>query len=151
MDFLVPKHRRDPNEKIEAIYSGVTRGNRTVTTVVRPSEDRTHMVAEREYGPVMERGAGGRVAILVLGGMETTLDEMRDILEMKRQKPFVPRRSPGEIAEMCRLVAEKRNEQIMEHRRRPSGLPKKSVKLHLPVGARLVDTNVKGLKILAGV
>ena len=157
MEFSVPKYRRDPNEKIEAVYSGVTHGNRTVTTIVRPSLDRNRMEATRVYGPALARGEGGRVAVLVLGGMETTLDEMEYILEAKREKKFVPRRNQGEIAQMCRLLQNRRNEAIEAARRRLAAnsvteTPRKKKKvLHLPVGYRMVQTSEPGLRVLAKV
>lgn len=86
----------------------------------------------------------------MLGGLVTTLDEMEYIIAAKREKKFVPRRSGGEIVEMCRMLVERRNEQIMEARKRVAVLPKKrSVRLHLPVGCRYVGTTVPGLKVLA--
>jgi hypothetical protein len=154
MEVLVPKYRRNPNEKIEAIYSGVTHGNRTVTTIVKPSLDRNRMEKTRIYGPAMPRGVSGRVAVLVLGGMETTLDEMEYIVAAKKAQKFVPRRGMSEIAEMCRMVAERRNEAIMEARKRPpkpvpqpKPTPKKKVGLYLPVGYKWAPTATKGLRV----
>src|SRR3990167_5378931 len=152
MDFLIPSYRRDPNQKIEALYSGVASGSQTVSTLVRPSMDGNRMEAVRSYGPGLKRGAGGRIAILVLGGMETTLDEMEYILEAKRQKKFVPRNRPGDIVAMCRLVAERRNAQVKKWRKNPSEAPRRRrVRLHLPVGYRFVGTNEPGLEFLAKV
>ena len=51
MDYFVPKYRRNPNEKVESIYSGIAPGNQTVTTVVKPSMDGNHMEATKVYGP----------------------------------------------------------------------------------------------------
>ena len=152
MDFLVPKYRRNPNEKIELIYSGVANGNRTMTSVVKPSLDRNHLETVRSYGPGLPRGVGGRVATLILGGMETTLDEMEYILEAARQKRFVPRKGNKEIADMCRLLQERRNDQIRHLRKNPSEAPKKRrVQLYLPVGYRMVPSSEPGLKVLAKV
>ena len=152
MEILIPKFRRNGNEKVLSLYQGVAPGGRTVTTLVRPSLDRNRMEATRVYSSGLPRGAGGRIAVLVLGGMETTLDEMEYILEAKRQKKFVPRRGPGDIVAMCRLVAERRNEEIMRQRRNPTNMPKKRrVRLHLPVGVKYVGTSEPGLRVLARV
>lgn len=155
MDFLVPKYRRNPNAKVETLYSGVAPGNRTVTTIVKPSLDGNRMEATRVYGPGLPRGVGGRIAVLVLGGMETTLDEMEYLIEAKRDKKFVPQRGPGEIASMGRLLLARRNEQIEARQKylkaNPSEMPKKkrTVTLHLPVGFRYMPTNEPGVRILA--
>ena len=152
MEILVPKYRRDPNEKVESIYAGVASGGRTVTSVVKPSQDRNRMEATRTYGAGMQPGQGGRVGILVLGGMETTLAEMEYIVEAKRQQKFVPRRSSSEIAQMCRLVLERRNEQIRAMRKnRPERPKKQQVRFHLPVGYRYAKTSEPGLRVLARV
>ena len=156
MEILVPKYRRNPNEKVESFYVGVAGGNRTVTTVVKPSLDRNRMEATREYGPGLPRGVGGRIAVLVLAGMETTLDEVEYIVQAKQDKKFVPQRGPGEIAQMGRLLLERRNEAIRARRKylkaNPSEMPKprkKTVRLHLPVGFRYVGTSEPGLQVLA--
>ena len=151
MDFLVPKYRRDPNAKIESLYCGVANGGKTVTRLVKPALDCNHLEATCEYGPGLKRGEGGRIGILVLGGMETTLDEMEYLVEAKKQKPFVPRRSGGEIAQMCHLLIERRNDMIRHLRKNPSEAPKKkrTVRLHLPVGYRMMPTSEPGLKVLA--
>ena len=151
MQVLVPKFRRDPNEMVSAIYSGVASGNRTVTTIRKrhPLEDRMESV--RVFGPALPRGQGGRVAVLVLGGMETTLDEMEYIVAAKQAQKFVPQRGASEISQMCRLLADRRNEQIMDARKRAPAAPrpKRRVRLHLPVGFRYVGAGVPGLKVLA--
>ena len=154
LSILLPKYRRNPNEKLESLYVGVANGTRTVTSIMKPSLDRNRMEATRTYGPGMPRGQGGRIGILILGGMETTLDEMEYLIEAKRNKKFVPRRGPGEIADMCRLLLERRNEQIRERQKHlkanPSEGPKKrTVRLHLPVGYRFVDTAVPGFRVTA--
>lgn len=153
MYSFAPKYRRDPNERIVSLYAGVASGHRTVTRILRPSEDKNRLVIDKVYGPGLPRGQGGRIAVLVIGGMETTLDEMEDILEAKRQKKFVPRRGPGEIADMCRYLIERRNDRIKYLRKNPSEAPKKrrTVRLHLPVGYRYSKTSERGLKILARV
>lgn len=150
MDFLVPKYRRNPNEKIHSLYQGVANGNRTVTTLVKPGLERNNLEATRTFGPGLEPGQGGQVAVLILGGLETTLDEMEYILEARREKKFVPRRSGKEIAEMCYLLLERRNDLIRHRQKNPSEKPKKRrVRLHLPVGYRMVPTAVPGLRVLA--
>ena len=152
MDHFTPKYRRDPNEKVQSLYYGVANGARVVTSVVKPSLDRNRMEATRTYEPGMERGAGGRCAVIVLGGMEATLDEVEYILEAKKQKPFKPQRNPGEIAHMCGLLMERRNEAIRYFRKNPSEAPKpkkKTARIYLPSGYRYMPTNEPGLKVLA--
>ena len=151
-----PQFRRNPNEKVESLYVGVASGGRTVTTIVKPSLDRNRMEATREYGPGLPRGVGGRIGVLVLAGMETTLDEVEYIVQAKQNKKFIPKRGPGEIAQLGRLLLEKRNEAILARRKylkaNPSEMPKprkKTVRLHLPVGFRYVGTSEPGLKVLA--
>lgn len=156
MEIYAPKYRRNPNEKVESFYVGVANGNRTVTTVVKPSLDRNRMEATREYGPGLPRGVGGRIAVLVLAGMETTLDEVEYIVQAKQDKKFIPQRGPGEIAQMGRLLLERRNEAIRARRKylkaNPSEMPKprkKTARLYLPVGFRYVGTSEPGLQVLA--
>ena len=71
------------------------------------------------------------------------------MLEGIREKKFVPKRKPGDIVKMCRMVAERRNERIKYWRKNPSEAPKRRPKpvLHLPVGVRMVDTSVPGMRI----
>jgi hypothetical protein len=151
MQILTQNFKRNPNELVSSMYSGVAQGNRTVTTIVKPSLDRNRMETTRVYGPAIPRGQGGRIGVLVLGGMETTLDEVQDILEAHRQQKFVPQRNNSEIAQMCRMVADKRNELIMAARRKvkgnPSEAPKKRVGLFLPKGFKYVRTSEPGLKV----
>lgn len=154
MEHFTPKYRRNPNAKIESLYVGVAPGNRTVARVVKPSLDQNRMEATEVYGPGLPRGQGGRIAVLVLGGMETTLDEMEYLVQAKQSKAFVPQRGPGEIASMCRLLLSRRNEQIEARRKYLKGNPsetpkKKKVRLHLPVGYRFVETKEPGFKVLA--
>ena len=155
MEHFTPKYRRNPNEKIESLYVGVASGNRTVAAIVRPSLDRDHMETSKVYGPGLPRGVGGRIAVLVLAGRETTLDEVEYIVQAKQAKKFIPQRGPGEIAQMGRLLLERRNEQIEARvkylKANPSEMPKKkrTVRLHLPVGFRYVGTSEPGLNILA--
>ncbi|MCB7128072.1 MAG: hypothetical protein J3T61_00850 [Candidatus Brocadiales bacterium] len=150
MNWFAPKYRRDPNEKVDTLYYGVGSGNTTVTRIRKKSRDGDKMEISQSVGPGLERGQGGRIGVLVIGGMETSLDEMEYILEAKRQKKFIPRRNGSEIADMCRLVLERRNEAIKHYRKNPSEAPKKkTVRLHLPVGYRYVGTKEPGLQILA--
>lgn len=150
MEILTQRYKRRPNEKIESLYFGVAPGGRTVTSIVKPSEDGNHMEATRVYGPGLPRGEGGQIATLILGGMEVTLAEIEDILAAKREKKFVPRRSPGEIVDMCRQLQERRNEQIIHLRKNPSEAPKRArIPFYLPVGVKMVPTSVPGLRIAA--
>ena len=154
MEILTQNFKRDGNTKVHSVYAGVAPGGRTVTTIVKPSADQNHMEATKVYGSGLGRGQGGRIAVLVLGGMETTLDEMEYIVAAKQDKKFIPRRNGGEIVQMCRLLQVRRNEQIEAKRKylagNPSEAPKKrTVRLHLPVGYRMAKTSAPGLKILA--
>ena len=153
MDFLIPKYRRDPNEKVHSLYSGVAHGNRTVTTLIKKSRTEDKMEATRTWGePELGRGESGRAMVLVIGGMETSLDEVEYILQAKQEKKFVPKRSPGDIVRMCEFVADRRNELIKHLRKNPSEAPKKrTVRMYLPVGYRYVPTSEPGLSILAKV
>ena len=157
MEFFVPKYRRNPNEKVESLYYGVAPGGQVVTSLVKPSQDRKRMEATKTYEPGIPRGQGGNIATLIIGGMETTLDEMEDILAIKKQqekeKGFVPRRSNKEIADLCHILLEQRNDRVRYLRKNPSEAPKPkpTVRLHLPVGCRMVDTPVPGLRIVAQV
>ena len=152
MEILLNKFRRDPNVMVSSVYSGVAPGGRTVTTVVKLSADRNHTETTSVYGESLPRGVGGRIGVLVLGGLVTTLDEMEYIIAAKQDKRFVPRRTTGEIAGMCRLLAERRNEQIRAARKQAQGNPsrtskKRTVRLHLPVGFRYVNTGAPGLQV----
>ena len=152
MDFFTPKFRPDPNEKVYSLYRGIAPGGGTVTTLIKKSRTEDKLEKSKSYGPrELERGESGRAAILVIGGMETSLDEVQYILETKRRKPFVQRRSCGEIAEMCAMLRERRNNTIRYYRKNPSEAPKpkKTVRLYLPVGLRYVPTSEPGLQVLA--
>ena len=117
---------------------------------MKPSADGNHMEATRVYGAGLPRGEGGQIATLILGGMEATLDEVEDILAAKREKKWVPRRGPAEISDMCRLLQERRNEQIMHLRKNPSEAPKVAKRpFYLPVGVRMVPTSVPGFRVAA--
>lgn len=149
MDFFAPKHRRDPNAKVHSLYHGVSSNGGTVTALVKPGVDMNRLEVTRVEGPPLPRGQGGQVAVLILGGMETTLDEIEHILEAKRQKKFVPRRGPGEISQMCQMLQERRNEAIKYYRKNPSEAPrpKRKIRLYLPVGYRMAPTSEPGLQV----
>ena len=153
MEIFIPKFQPDPNEKVHSLYQGITSGGGTVTAVVKKSRTADKMETTRIFGSrELQRGESGQAAVLIIGGMETTLAEMQYILEARKQKPFVPRRTGGEIAYMCGLLAERRNDAIRYYRKNPSEAPKpkkKTVRLHLPVGFRYVQTSEPGLKVLA--
>ena len=149
MDFFAPKHRYNPNEKVDSLYVGVGAGGTTVTRVVKPSQDgnRMELTQSVESGG-LARGQGGRAAVLVLGGMETTMDEMKDIAEMARQKKFEQRRGVGEITAMCHELLNRRNDMIKHLTRNPSERPKPMKKpLFLPMGYRMVPTREPGLAV----
>lgn len=149
MEWFSPRFRRDPNEKVESLYYGVGPRGTVMTDLVTKSRDADAMMSTKTYEPGLARGEGGQAAVIILGGMETTLDEMEDILEAKKQEQFVPRRSGKEIADMCRLLLEQRNDTIRYYKKNPSEAPKrKTVRLYLPVGMRYADTSEPGLKML---
>ena len=148
MDILTTHYKRNPNEKVLSLYRGVSSGGGGVQVLVKkhPTEDRL----QRIITPVetLVPGQGGLAAVIVLGGMETTLDEVEYILEARRQKKWEPRRNGSEIAEMCRVVAEKRNEALLHFKKNPSEVPaRKKVGLFLPTGYRMVRTKEPGLRI----
>ena len=155
METFTPKFRRDPNAKVESLYVGVASGGQTVASLRKPSLDGNRMETTRVYGPGLPRGQGGRIGVLVLAGMETTLDEVEYLVAAKQAKKFVPQRGPGEIVTMARLLFNRRNEQIEARKKyllaNPSEAPKKrpTVRLHLPVGYRLMGTSEPGLRVLA--
>ena len=153
MEHFTPKFRDNPNERVHTLYQGITNGGGTVTGIIKKSRTEDRLEKTRIFGPrELQRGESGQAAIIILGGMETTLAEMQYILEAKKQQRFVPRRSSGEIAQMCALLRERRNDTIRYYRKNPSEAPKpkkKTVRLHLPVGFRYVGTSEPGLKILA--
>ena len=149
MQILLQNHKDSPNQMVHSVYSGVSRYGGTVTSITKPSADRQRMETTSIYGPALPRGQGGMIGVLVLGGMETTLAEVRDIIAARQAKKFVPKRNQSEITQMCRLVADRRNELIMEARKRVGPKPKRKVVLHLPVGFRYVNTREPGLKVLA--
>ena len=134
---------------VHSAYVGVARGHTTVTTIKAVDKAADRLSTTRVYGIGIPRGQGGRIATLVLGGMETTLDEIEYILSGVKEKKFVPRRGPGEIADMCSLLAERRNARIKYLKKNPSEAPKRrrGPVLHLPVGYRMAETGVPGFKI----
>ncbi len=153
MEFFTPKYRRDPNAPVHSAYIGLTQGRKVVTRIVKRNPDgkmETTIIEE----PHLQPGEGGFVAHIILGGMETSLAEIEYLIEANREKKFVPRKSNKQVADMCRLLLEKRNEQIKYLRKNPSelsNLPKRKPILHLPVGFHYKDTPEPGLKILARV
>mgnify|MGYP001587946274 FL=1 len=152
IEILTPKYRRNPNEKVESLYFGVGARGTQVLTLTKPSLDRNHMESTRTYSQGIPRGQGGRIATLILGGMEATLDEVEYILEAHKEKKFQQRRSGGEIADMCRLLIEKRNDRFKFFQKNPSEKPRRRKRrIYLPVGYRYVDTPEPGFKMLAKV
>lgn len=148
MDWFAPKFRRDPNEKIDSIYYGVAQGNRTVTAIVKRSRTKDALETTVESGPGLPRGQSGRIGVLILGGMETTLDEMEELLLATKEERFVPKRSPGDIARMCDYLADWRNERIKYLQKNPSERPRRKRQgLFLPVGYRMVPTREPGLRV----
>ena len=149
MEILTNRYRRDPNQMVSSAYVGVAHGNRVVTRVTSVNKDADRLDSSRAYGPGIPRGQGGRVATLILGGMETTLDEIEYMVDAIKEKKFVPQRKPGEIAAMCRLLMERRNDRIKYLRKNPSEAPKRprGPVLHLPVGVRMVPTGVPGMRV----
>jgi len=151
VDWFAPKHRRNPNAMVHSLYYGVAPGGTTVTRLVKKSVTEDRMAATRSYESGLARGEGGNIATLILGGMETTLDEIEDILAAKQEKKWVPRKTGAEISNMCRYLLDQRNERIKHLRKNPSEIPKSKPKpvLHLPVGYRWAPTAEPGLQIAA--
>ena len=150
MELLTNKYRRNPNAMIHSAYLGVGDGHTTVTRITAVNRDADRMETTRAYGVGIPRGQGGRIATLVLGGMETTLDEIEYILQGVKEKKFVPKRTNGDIVTMCRMLAERRNAQVKYLRKNPSEAPKRKLarrRLYLPVGYRMADTSEPGFKI----
>lgn len=143
VEILTQKFKRNGNAMVHSAYVGVAPGHSTVTRITAVNKDADRMETTRAYGTGLPRGAGGRVATLVLGGMETTLDEIEYMLEGIREKKFVPQRKPGEISQMCRMLAERRNERIKYLRKNPSEAPKRIGQLlYLPRRVRVMPTHV---------
>ena len=152
MRFYSPKYRYDPNAMVQSLYHGIAPGGQTVTKIVKLNADKDQLEATRTYEPGIPRGQGGNIGTFIIGGMVTTLDEMKDICEAAKEKKFVPRKSNKEVADMCRHLLERRNDTIKYYRKNPSEAPKKpKVQLYLPVGCHYKDTPEPGLKILARV
>lgn len=153
MEFFTPKHRDDPNEKIAYLYHGVAAGGRVITKIIKADPEKKHLVSESVFEPGIPRGQGGNIGTLIIGGLETSLAEMQDIMAAKQEKKWVPRKSNSDIAEMCRYLLEARNDAIRYYRKNPSEIPPKKPKpiLYLPTGCKMVQTAEPGLKILAQV
>ena len=148
MELLTNRYRRNPNQMVHSAYVGVAHGTRTVTRITAVNRDADRFETTRVYGAGIPRGKGGRIATIILGGMETTLDEIEYIIEGMKEKKFVSVRKPGEIARMCQMVAERRNDKIKYWRKNPSEAPKRQEKvLYLPRGVRMTDTPVPGFRI----
>lgn len=151
MELLFPRHRLGPNTPVQSLYSGVgSRG--PVTSIVRAHADGNHlerMSLEGVATPVPGRGEGGNAAVIILGGMETTLDEVRDMLAARRERKFVAQKKPGEIVRMCRELLERRNDALRYFKKNPSEAPKPRprVRLLLPRGFRMVPTREPGLEV----
>lgn len=154
MEILTNRYKRDPNAMVHTAYVGVAPGMRTVTRITQVDKAGDRLATSHLYGPGIPRGAGGRVATIILAGMETTLDEVQYMLEGIREKKFVPERKPSDISKMCQMVAERRNERIKHLRKNPSeasNLPKPRRRgLYLPKGYRMVQTREPGFKIAIG-
>jgi hypothetical protein len=156
METFTPKYRRDPNAKVESLYFGVSNGGQAMTSMVTRAVNSDGMEATRSYEPTtLQRGESGQAGIFIIGGMETTLDEMEYLMEIQKARQFVPRKTGGEIANMCRDLMERRNDTIRYYRKNPSEVPKlqpkKTARLYLPAGMRWANTNEPGLKIAVGV
>lgn len=156
MEFSVPKYQYNPNEKVQLAYAGVSSGNRTVTTIRKPSFDRNRMEDHKTYGPMLPRMQGGLIATIFIGGMETTMAEMQYLIEGSRERKFTPERTSGQIADMCHTLQQKRNEEIKRLRKNPSeirNLPPPPARhglrrgLFLPRGYQMVPTSEPGMKI----
>jgi hypothetical protein len=154
METFTPKYRRDGNAKVDSLYYGVAHGGGMLTSVVKrhPVEDRMEATRTREAGG-LARGQSGKAAVIILGGMETTLDEMEYLLVRQKERmaqPFVRRKTGGEVAQMCQDLTQRRNDQIRHFQANPSEKPKKKpVRLHLPVGCHWAPTAVPGFKVMA--
>ena len=149
MEVLTQRFRRNPNAMVHSAYVGVVDGARTVTRVSALNKDAQRIETTRAYGAGHPRGQGGRIATIVLGGLETTLDEIEYILEGIKEKKFVPERTPGDISRMCQMVAERRNDRIKYWRKNPSEVPKAKPRpnFYLPVGYRMAATSVPGFRL----
>jgi hypothetical protein len=152
MDFFAPKFRRDPNAMVHSLYYGVAPNGTIVTKTTMKSPTADKMETTRTYESGMKRGQGGNIATIILGGMETSLDEIEDILAAKKEKKWVPRKNNNEIADMCRHLMELRNDRILHLRKNPTeSVPVSKPKpvLHLPVGYRWAPTTEPGFSIAA--
>ena len=152
MEILGQKYRRNPNQRVQSAYFGVASGMRTVTRVTALNKDADRLETTRAFGAGIPRGQGGQVAHIILGGLETTLDEIEYMLEGIKEKKFVPQRKNGEIALMCQQIAERRNAEIKRLRKNPSEMkdlpiakPRRG--LYLPKGFRMMQTPIPGFQI----
>lgn len=154
MEILTNRYKRDPNAMVSTAYVGVAPGMRTVTRITQVDKAADRLATSQLYGPGIPRGQGGRVATIILAGMETTLDEVEYMLEGIKEKKFVPQRNGSDISRMCQMVAERRNERIKYLRKNPSeasNLPKPRRRgLYLPKGYRMVPTTEPGLRVAIG-
>ncbi len=153
MEHFTPKYRRDPNAKVESLYYGVAPGGQRVTKMVKPGLDNNALEATRNYETGHPRGEGGHIGHLILGGMETTLDEMEYLMEAHKHREYdTQRRSKGEIVDMCYDLINYRNDRLKYFQKNPSEMPlppKDTVRLHLPVGMHWAGTSEPGLQIAA--
>ena len=83
MEILTNNYKRNPNALVHSLYQGVSvlGGSVIALTKKHPTEDRLQRIITPTDG--LARGQSGLAAVLVLGGMETTLDEMEYILEAR--------------------------------------------------------------------
>jgi len=119
MDWFAPKYRRDPNAPVRSAYVGLTHGRKMVTKITK-ADPEGRMVTEVIEEPHLQPGEGGFVGHLIIGGMETSLAEIEYLIEAKKEKKFVPRKSNKEVADMCRALMERRNDAIRHYRVNPS-------------------------------
>ncbi len=156
VELLLNRHKPNPNEKVHSLYHGVSAYGGTVTALTKVAADGNHLETTRVYGAPLARGQGGQIATLILGGLETSLDEMLDILETKKHKKFVPKRADSDIVKAIRKEIDRRNDAIRYFKKNPSEVSrdgfnrvpkKKKVVMYLPVGYRMKQTSVPGLQL----
>ena len=153
MEILSNKYRYDGNVKVHSAYVGVANGHRTITAIKAVNKNADRLDTSRAYGVGIPRGQGGRIGTLILGGMETTLDEIHYILEGVKEKKFVPVNKPKDIAQMCRELIERRNDRIKYLRKNPSEAPKRrrAPTLYLPAKYQPTTLQGEGYKIASKV
>lgn len=146
---FAPKYREDPNAKVHSAYVGVAQGGGMVTRITTVSQERDRLESTKSYGPGIPRGQGGMIATLILGGMVTTLDEIKEAIEAVREQKFQPERTPGDIAAMCRKLMERKIERTKYLRKNPSETPRPQSRpgLFLPRGYRMVPTTEPGFSV----